>query len=496
MRALKCIAVAMLAAMAACSPTPPASAVDTEAPANIIPDYAGVTVPCNIAPLNFQIAGDADESMATLSVAGGDALCLRGPIVRIGIKEWRALAEQAKGSKIEVVCYTRSGDSWTRHPAFDIYVSADEIDPYVAYRLIEPSYISFEKVWIKQRCLENFEVTDIYNNFNLSQEDEGQCVNCHSFQDYNRGGNMQMHLRVGKGGTLVVRDGEAHKVNLKTPSTISAGVYPSWHPTEPLIAYSVNETSQNFHSIHTNKVEVQDAKSDLVLYDPAANTITHISNDSTELETFPSWSPDGKWLYYVSASVPPMTDEDMARYQSYNYKDFKYNIYRRPFDAASRRFGPVDTVFMASAIGMSATHPRVSPDGRFLLFTLGEYGTFHIWHRDADLYLMDLASGEVRPMAELNSGNVESYHSFSSSGRWIVFSSRRDDGSYTRLYFAHFGEDGHASKPFVLPQKDPRANERLFRSYNVPEFMVAPVSLSKREMLKAISQKPAIASYE
>lgn len=307
---------------------------------------------------------------------------------------------------------------------------------------------------------------------------------------------MQMHLRVGKGGTLVVRDGEAHKVNLKTPSTISAGVYPSWHPTEPLIAYSVNETSQNFHSIHTNKVEVQDAKSDLVLYDPAANTITHISNDSTELETFPSWSPDGKWLYYVSASVPPMTDEDMARYQSYNYKDFKYNIYRRPFDAASRRFGPVDTVFMASAIGMSATHPRVSPDGRFLLFTLGEYGTFHIWHRDADLYLMDLASGEVRPMAELNSGNVESYHSFSSSGRWIVFSSRRDDGSYTRLYFAHFGEDGHASKPFVLPQKDPRANERLFRSYNVPEFMVAPVSLSKREMLKAISQEPAIASYE
>lgn len=496
MRTLSCVAAAMLMALAACSPTPPADAVDTDATANISPDYAGVTVPCNIAPLNFEIEGDAEQSMAVFQVDGQDALCVRGPIVRIGQKGWRRMLDQAKGGKISVVCYTRGGDGWTRHPAFDIYVSADEIDPYVAYRLIEPSYISFEKLWIKQRCLENFEECDIYNNFNISKEDEGQCVNCHSFQDYNRQGNMQMHLRVGKGGTLVVKDGQARKVNLKTPQTISGGVYPSWHPAEPLIAYSVNETSQNFHSAHTNKVEVQDAKSDLVLYDVDANTVTHIANDSTELESFPHWSPDGKWLYYVSASVPPMSDDEMTKYQAYNYKDFKYNIYRRSFDAATRQFGPVDTVFMASTIGKSATHPRVSPDGRYLMFTLGEYGTFHIWHKDADLYLMDLANGEVRPMSELNSDNVESYHSFSSNGRWVVFSSRRDDGSYTRLYFAHFGEDGHASKPFVLPQKDPRNNDRLFRSYNVPEFMAEPVGLDKRQMLDAIDAEPATAAYE
>lgn len=491
-----CIAAAVLAALASCSPKPPADAKDADAPAVLRPDYAGVTVPSNIAPLNFEIVGDYEQSLAVLHAPGGEECCARGPIVRIGEKKWRSMLQKAKGSKIEVDCYTKQRGVWQKHPPFEIIVSEDTIDPYIAYRLIEPSYISFEKVWIKQRCLENFDERDIYNSFNLSKEESGQCVNCHSFQDYNRGGNMQMHLRVGKGGTLVAYNGCTRKVNLKTPSTISAGVYPSWHPTEPLIAYSVNETSQNFHSAHTNKVEVQDAKSDLVLYDPQANTIEFIANDSTELETFPQWSPDGKWLYYVSATVPVLSESEMTKHQAYNYKDFKYNIYRRPFDASSRQFGPVDTVFDASAIGKSATHPRVSPDGRYLMFTLGEYGTFHIWHKDADLYLMDLATGQIRPMAEINSPDVESYHSFSSNGRWVVFSSRRDDGSYTRLYIAGFGEDGHATKPFVIPQKDPRSNDRLFRSYNVPEFMAKPVDIGKMEIINAIDCEPEAATFK
>lgn len=496
MRILSYIAAAMLAVLASCGITPPSDAVATDTPIDIYPDYAGVTVPCNIAPLNFEITTDAEQSIATFHIDGRDEYCAAGPVVQISEKKWRKMLEQAKGGKIEVDCYTKTAGKWQRHPAFDICVSDSEIDPFVAYRLIEPSYISFEKVWIKQRCLENFDESDIYNSFNLSREEEGQCVNCHSFQDYNRGGNMQMHLRVGHGGTLVVKDGEARKVNLKTPSTISAGVYPSWHPTLPLIAYSVNETSQNFHSTHTNKVEVQDAKSDLVLYDVEGNTLSFIACDSAELETFPSWSPDGKWLYYVSAIVPQLSDDEMARYQSFNYKDFKYNIFRRSFDPATRQFGPADTVFMASEIGKSATHPRVSPDGRFLMFTLGEYGTFHIWHKDADLYILDLQDGGVRPMDELNSPDVESYHSFASGGRWVVFSSRRDDGSYTRLYIAHIDDNGVATKPFLLPQKDPRANERLFRSYNVPEFMAQPVDLSKTEMIGAIDSEPAQATFK
>ena len=129
-------------------------------------------------------------------------------------------------------------------------------------------------------------------------------MNCHSYQDYNREGNMQMHFRVRKGGTLVSHGGQLKKVNLKTGSTVSSGVYPSWHPTEALIAYSVNTTTQSFHTNDRNKVEVQDAASEIILYDVATDRISHIStqgNDSSRLATFPYWHPDGKGLWYAEA---------------------------------------------------------------------------------------------------------------------------------------------------------------------------------------------------
>lgn len=111
---------------------------------------------------------------------------------------------------------------------------------------------------------------------------------------------------------------------------------------------------------------------------------------------------------------------------------------RIPFDAETMTFGSPDTVYNAAMRRRSATFPRVSPDGNYLLFTEADYGTFHIWHKSADLYLMNLRTKSVRPLEEVNSRDVESYHSWSSNGRWIVFSSRRDDGSYTRPYIAWF----------------------------------------------------------
>jgi hypothetical protein len=97
-------------------------------------------------------------------------------------------------------------------------------------------------------------------------------------------------------------------------------------------------------------------------------------------------------------------------------------------------------------------------------------------------------------MSELNSSDAESYHSWSSNGRWIVFSSRRDDGSYTRPYIAYFKE-GTASKPFILPQKNPLFYGEFFKSYNIPEFMTRPVRISRRELVNAINQEAKQATF-
>ncbi|MBQ4203630.1 MAG: PD40 domain-containing protein, partial [Thermoguttaceae bacterium] len=167
-----------------------------------------------------------------------------------------------------------------------------------------------------------------------------------------------------------------------------------------------------------------------------------------------------------------------------------YNIARRSFDEASRTFGEPETVVDAAANGRSALFARVSPDGNFLAYTVATGGTFPIWRQEADLYLKDLRTGEERRWSELNSEDSDSYHTWSSSGRWIVFSSRREDGQYTRPYFAHVDENGVATKPFVLPQKDPQSNRRRYKSYNVPELIVEPIKIDLRTLYDAAAKDP------
>lgn len=150
----------------------------------------------------------------------------------------------------------------------------------------------------------------------------------------------------------------------------------------------------------------------------------------------------------------------------------------------------VDTLYNAHSDDRSASFPRVSPDGRYLMFTKSGYGNFSIWHKDADLYLVDLASKQIRPLDEVNSKDVESYHSWSSNSRWFVFGSRRLDGLYTRPFIAYMGKDGKAGKPFLVPQKDPNFYSRFMKSYNIPEFVKGKVKVRSRVLaLKARNDK-------
>ena len=177
------------------------------------------------------------------------------------------------------------------------------------------------------------------------------------------------------------------------------------------------------------------------------------------------------------------------------YQDFKYNIYRKSFDPETQMFGSSELVFDARAMNKSATFPRVSPDGRYLLFGMGGYGCFHIWHKDADLYMIDLKTMQLHDVDVVNSNDVESYHAWSSNGRWMLFTSRRDDGGYTRLYMAYFDKRGKAHKPFLLPQRDPYFYADYYKSYNVPEFMIEPVTITPQEFARYLDAEAKPATF-
>ena len=308
----------------------------------------------------------------------------------------------------------------------------------------------------------------------------GQCINCHNYQQYNPD-RMQFHARENLGGTVIAYDGKVRKINMKNDNLLSAGVYPAWHPWLKLIVYSTDKTQQTFHTVNPNKIEVYDTKSDLIAFDVEKNEVTNIENDPNELEVFPFWAPDGKTLYYCSAHFEYQDTIDPGVEFMQRAEQVKYNLYKKSFNPETLQFGPREIVFDASAMDKSATFPRISPDGRYLMFTLAEYGVFHIWHHDADLWLMDLNTREARAMAELNSPDTESYHSWSSNGRWVVFSSRRYDGNFTRPFFAHVDKSGKCTKPFELPCADPDYHRQFLRSYNIPEFMEGPVTIPPHE---------------
>ena len=480
--------------LVACGKQIPQNFKESDKLPNIYPDYTNVTVPINIAPLAFQIDGKADDVVARLTAGTTEIIC-GGSQIQPDADDWKQLTEAAKGNAIKVEVYVEQDDSWTRFKPFNIFVSPDSIDAYISYRLIPPSYVTYEELTINQRCLENYDESIIYDNMLCSEGAKGQCINCHNYQQYNPD-RMQFHARQNMGGTVIAYDGSIKKINMRNDSILSAGVYPTWHPWLNLIVYSTNMTGQIFHSVNPNKIEVFDSESDLIAYDMERNEVTNIENIPDEMECFPFWAPDGKTLYYCSAHFEYSdTIADKGMEFTMRTQEAKYNLYKKPFNPETMQFGPRELVFAADSIDKSATLPRISPDGRYLMFTLAEYGVFHIWHHDADLWMLDLQTGEVRNMEEINSADTESYHSWSSNGRWVVFSSRRYDGNYTRPFIAHIDKDGRSGKPFELPCADPDYHRQLLKSYNVPEFMRGPVTIAPQRFADALKQEAEPVKY-
>lgn len=443
------------------------------------PDYAGVTIPCNIAPLTFAY-DEGGSRYVTVFSAGDAVVVVKGKDRAVpSAKEWKKLL--GAGCRVSVETYMRKDGAWTRFEPFVIDV-AGEIDQFLSYRLIPPNFENFEHLALIIRDLTSYDEREFYNNELLKEGSQVQCMNCHHFRNYGTD-EMQIHVRQYLGGTMILRGDDIRKINMKNDSTISSGVYPAWNPVYDYIAYSTNFTYQEFHSHDRNLLEVIDDNSQLILYDLDRNEVSIIYDDPDALECFPAWAPDGRRLYFTSAYMPYEGEpEQKTTYFYDHYKDIRYDLCYIDFDPETRSWGEPVKLIDASAMDKSISLPRVSPDGRWLMFAMANYGVFHIWHEDSDLYLLDLQDGSWRALDEINSTLPESYHSWSSTGEWVAFTSRRDDAHYTRVYFAHHNGDGTFSKPFALPMKNPRWSTFFMYSFNVPEFTVQDIPYTARDL--------------
>ena len=432
---------------------------------DMFPDYSDIVIPCNIAPLNFRVEG-ADR--ITVTVKGGTGeWTFKGKrgLVSFPLRKWHTMLEAEKGGEVQVnvlsECRGLQGSTdfkWT--------IAADSIDRYMSYRLIEPAYEVWRGMQIEQRDLENFSSRLLGDNRNAEQ----CCMNCHTS---NRNGTSFMHLRGAKGGTILNRNGNLVKLNTRTEKTGNT-VYGDISADGRYGVFTTADITFAIHSRVDMRMEVFDKRSDLVVLDLDNLTVTDspaTSGDEYQ-ETFPCFSANGRTIFFCRAAHHEQPD---------SISDMHYDIAVVEFDPETGKMGDRVITIVPAGEHLSFSHLKASPDGHWLMATAAEYGTFPVWHKESELWLIDLTTRKIDVLPGINAYGADTYHSWSSNSRWIVFASKRDDLVYGRPYIAYIGPDGTIGKPFVLPQKDPDKYTTTLKSFNLPELYAIPEVYNARD---------------
>jgi Flp pilus assembly protein TadD len=198
------------------------------------------------------------------------------------------------------------------------------------------------------------------------------------------------------------------------------------------------------------------------------------ADDPQYVQTGAFWSPDGKFLVFSRATArdPYAAGQKASEFaNSPDETQIQYDLYRVPFNDG--KGGRPERIAGASENGMSNNFPKVSPDGKWIVFVENKSGL--LMRPDSKLYIVPAAGGVVRPLRS-NQPVMNSWHSFSPNGRWLVFSSK-SPSPYTRLYLTHLDADGN-STPAIPIENATAAN----RAVNIPEFInIAPEGLERIE---------------
>ena len=216
----------------------------------------------------------------------------------------------------------------------------------------------------------------------------------------------------------------------------------------------------------------------LQVFYPTRGVLAWYSRGSAHLQYLPGaddtnyvhanavWSPDGNYLVYARAKAQ---DAYPAGKQPAQYANdpketqVQFDLYRIAFNDG--KGGKAEPILGASQNGMSNSFPKVSPDGRWIVFVEARNGL--LMRPDGQLYIVPAGGGTARRM-NCNAAPMNSWHSFSPNGRWLVFSSKRRS-PYTQMYLTHIDESGNDS-PAILVENSTAAN----RAVNIPEFVNIP----------------------
>ena len=307
------------------------------------------------------------------------------------------------------------------------------------------------------------------------------CANCHSFSRDGRTLGMDLDGPQNDKSMYAIAP-VAPQMSIRNEDVIVWNSFPGMPPGRRTIAFMPQLSPDGQYAVATLDEEVYVAnfkdyrflqvfyptRGILAWYDRAGGRLQPLpgADDPRYVHATAVWSPDGKYLVFARAEAknayPP--GGKLAEYANDpNETQIQYDLYRIPFNAG--RGGRPEPIAGASRNGMSNSFPKVSPDGRWIVYVQCRNG--QLMRPDSQLYIVPAAGGQARRM-RCNTRLMNSWHSFSPNGRWLVLSSK-SRSPYTQMFLTHLDEAGNDS-PAILIEKATAAN----RAVNIPEFVNIP----------------------
>ncbi|MBN1391181.1 MAG: PD40 domain-containing protein [Sedimentisphaerales bacterium] len=454
-------------------------------PAKIYPDYSNTVIPPNIAPLNFMVQEQGTYYFAKIYSETGRPIEVfsRSPRIIIGKNAWHKLLDDNKGGQLYFDIFVRTDKTgWVRFDTITNRIAREKVDDFVVYRRMHPTHTKKRgHIGIYQRDIRSYDEKLMLNNRGCIT----LCVNCHSFSA-NRPDKVLIGIRSDIHGdkTLLIEGDNVTKIGAKFG-------YTAWHPSGELAVYSINMLPMFCHTTGEEVRDTFDVDAALAYFVAGSRNIKTSPEISRKnyAETWPEWSGDGRFLYFCST---PITWANQKKLPPDGYDTVKYDLVRISYDVEQDVWGKVETVLSSKDTGLSIAMPRISPDGRWLIFCMCGYGYFPPWQKDSDLYIMDLKSSEEPGRyqyrrLDISSDNSEGWHSWSSNSKWIIFSSKKEQGAFTRSHISYVDETGKVYKPLVLPQKRPDYYLDCMEIFTTPEFVKGPIMSTWMEIAKGMN---------
>ena len=349
-------------------------------------------------------------------------------------------------------------------------ISSDPADDYIVYRLVAPPFSSLKTPDIFIRDIRKDEP-----RLFLSARRK-YCINCHCFssKEGNTGKlSLQVRSLAAAGQKLPVYLGvydidrqSGRRVQL--PFEIQMTTFMQWSPDGQKLAFSANQKIVAMKPILYETQLAGMSTSDIAIYDLIQNEAYLLpgASDPNQLEIYPCWTPDGRSLVFSQTPV--------GAHPAF----MSFDLHVLPLDGGGEAVArPIEG---AAANGRSNYFPHFSPDGKWLSFCQSDGGD--LIRSSSDIYLKPGNLEGPAHRLECNAPYAaDSWHSWSSNGRWLVFASKRDGGVYASLYLTHIDDEGHSSPAVPLP-----ITERPDASFNIPEFVAHDPGVGDAGLFEAI----------